>query len=163
MNKKMSNHLGFTLIELLIVVLIIGILVSVALPQYRLAVSKARAAEAMSTMGTLERAYETCVAGKRGLNPTCESTELDVPLPTNGAFTYEVTSSSSVCAPGVSSHYVCAYSAKDSSGKSFPVMWAVYQGENAGWRHYCWGATSEAVEVCKSLKSAGYNVLSDGY
>ena len=43
MNKK-----GFTLLEMLVVVLIIGILSSIALPQYQKAIKKARVAEAVT-------------------------------------------------------------------------------------------------------------------
>lgn len=69
---------GFTLIELLVVVLIIGILASVALPQYEKAVNKSRAATYVANLKPLLQASEVC-AMEMGM--TCEAGDLDVEVP----------------------------------------------------------------------------------
>ena len=54
----MTKRQGFTLIELLVVVLIMGILASVAMPQYFKSVEKSRAAEATSVLSGIASAQE---------------------------------------------------------------------------------------------------------
>ncbi len=67
-SKQMKS--GFTLIELLVVVLIIGILASVALPQYQRAVEKSRVAEAKQMIASIITAYRVYQMENDGANPT---------------------------------------------------------------------------------------------
>ena len=65
---------GFTLLELVIVVIVLGVLASIALPQYAGFVEKARAAEAVATIGSIKTAEIAYAAASA--NPSAAGTNI---------------------------------------------------------------------------------------
>ena len=58
--RKSQLQGGFTLLEILVVIIIVGVLASVAMPALFRNVERARATEALNTMGVIRRAYLGC-------------------------------------------------------------------------------------------------------
>lgn len=76
---------GFTLLELLMVVIIIGILTSIALPQYVRMSERARSSEAMIILSTIRSAQLRYKANSSSNVFTSNVSDLDVDVPGFGA------------------------------------------------------------------------------
>lgn len=100
---RLKNKSGFTLLEIIIVIIIIGVLASLALPRLFRTVEFSRSAEALSAFASIRGAMERCYlmnnasyapAGGVGVNCGNPFTNLDMENPAtapNSHFTYTVT------------------------------------------------------------------------
>ena len=83
----MKNKLGFTLLELLVVVLVIGILAAIALPQYKFAVAKSKYATLKNITKSLKESVDRYYLAT-GEYPT-KYGDLDIDLNINNEWDYK--------------------------------------------------------------------------
>jgi len=99
---------AFTLLELMIVVIIVGILASLAMPQFTKAVEKAKWAGAVQTLGAIRRVCEIYYAEfgdyppwsrLNGASPSTDiPIDIDVPEPRDGRYVYVISTAHPTCA-----------------------------------------------------------------
>ena len=90
---KLNNKSGFTLLEIIIVIIIVGILASLALPRFFSTVEYSKSTEAFAGMTALRQSMERCYLQAGGNYTACTLAGLDVENPQNspGAhFTYAI-------------------------------------------------------------------------
>ncbi len=150
------NKKGFTLIELLVVVLIIGILSSMALPQYRKAVEKARATEAVSNIAVLMSAIDRYILanGYENRNDSSFFSALDVQMPPtkNDVKGIEY---NAYC-----THTLCYAGAEPKSG-IYSLYAFKYKNQNSkGWQSKaCYYQSRAGKAVCEGLRGLGWTIV----
>ena len=71
----MKRH-GFTLVEVLIVVIIIGILAAIGIPQFAASIEKAKGGEARAGLGHIQTAEKIYFAEKEQYTPTIANLDI---------------------------------------------------------------------------------------
>ena len=147
--KKLNikNYKGFTLIEMLVVVLIIGILAGIALPQYTSAVRKARVAEAKIALRAIIDATDRYYLARDAADVTVQLKEIDIDVQTdtnNWDFTIDE------CV-----YEGCWAIAEPKWENGWHIAYVSSSYDGGGWvgngKFLCYAYSAKGAKICKSL------------
>ena len=88
------NNRGFTLLEIIIVIIIVGVLASLALPRFFRTVEYSRSTEALVSINAIRQSMERCYLQRYAYTGCAAFTNLDLEDPAaspNNHFTYGMT------------------------------------------------------------------------
>ena len=170
MRNKIKSMKGFTLIEVLVVVLIIGILAAVALPQYQRAVEKSRLSEAISNMRTIQNNVKMYILEHGEISDYHYHDNWDVDLSggswdedgfiyTTNHFVYAVDDNAGVAVWRCNGTCTKNFGADEEN-----AIYEIYQDYAHTAQYYatpqnpnvCWGYTEVGRYICKALEGQGY-------
>ena len=156
----MQNKQAFTLIELLVVVLIIGILAAVALPQYTLAVNKAR----FANLRSMTQPYIKAAEAYRLANGRWPSSfdELSVATPEGMTLKTVTSPTQGQCAYN-NDIYCCIFkgdatwsSSVNCGKKDYSFVYGYVDSSDIHSRCYAAKDNTQANKLCKSISGETY-------
>lgn len=152
---KKAVSAGFSLVEMLMVVLIIGVLTAVALPNYARSIEKSRATEAMNLIKALNDAVYAYAAEHNTCPESFSKLLVEVPGTPNTAgtevsgkyFTYKLNAATRAVVPGTT----CGGIVAERLDQDVYRIWNPYSNTGERRTLACNGTSAQAQSTCKAL------------
>lgn len=87
--KNTLNKSGFTLIEIIVVLIIVGILAAIALPNLFNNIERSRANEAITNVSAFRQQVDACITTAAGVSTNCGTNIITLPTQASN-FTYTI-------------------------------------------------------------------------